>query len=320
MSDSWSRVVAAVVPAVMVGWVSGVATAATAGEEQSATQRRLPPGYVGRYMERANAQGVAGETNSLQLSPPGIFINPYYNDVSGGTDKLLTASAKVGALWQWSDSSYELIYRWRFLTPAFEHAFAHARNAHPTGRYADWMEVSNAYARTVGVLGQRMKLQATLGLNHVGNKGAKQVHYWIHKETHNQVEDLKYTDQPEGKFLNEGVLAAWLAPTVRLGRVEVEAAPGLGMDQSKFLTEAYVTLPAVGAVRRGVWEVAAELRVVRQLQSEVYEGIRPYRYEAAVGTLFFQRYKPTIKFVSTYLRGDPIGQTYFDFLNVQIPF
>ncbi len=272
-----------------------------------------------QYLERANASGAIGETNSLGLTPEGYFVNPYYNDVSGGTDKLLTASAKLGRLWLWSGSSFELILRWRFLTPAFQHAFAEGRDEDPPGNYADWMELSHTYARVLAFGERKVKVQGTLGLNHVGNKGAKKVHYWIHEQTRNQVEDLKYTDQPEGKFVNVGMQAAYVVDTHPFASAAWQFAPGIGVDASKFMTEAYANLATVAAVRPHVWELGVEVRAVIQQMSDVYDSIRPFRYEASFATLFRDRYKPTIKYVSAYLNGDPIGQTYFDFLNVQIP-
>lgn len=272
-----------------------------------------------QYLERANASGAAGETDSLWLTPPGYFVNPYYNDVSGGTDKLLTASMKVGRLWQWTESSYELILRWRFLTPAYQHAFAESRDDDPPGTYADWAEFSHTYAQILPLASHSLKVQGTVGFNHVGNKGAKKVHYWIHEQTKNQVQDLEYTGQPEGRFLNVGALAAFVIETKPFASASWQFAPGIGVDSSRFMTEAFGNLAAVAAVRPHVWELAAELKAIVQERSGVYDSIRPFRYEASFGTLFRDRYKPTIKYVSAYLNGDRIGQTYFDFLNVQIP-
>lgn len=283
----------------------GVVDSATAGER--------------RNLERANGPGAIGEAGSQYVTPPGVFFHPLYNDVSGGTDKLLSESAQLGRLWQYSDSSYELRLRWRFLTPVYKRAFGHQKVERVIGRYADWMELSHSYARTLHGLGLPLKVQGSLGGNHVGNKGAKQVHTWVHQVTGNETVYLQYTNQPTGYFLNAGAMVALLPSAFAIGKLRCDWAPAAGFDHSRFMQESYVALNLVSVIRQGAWEMGAEARLVRQHASEVYDGIQPGRYELAFSTLLFHWNKPTIKYVSAYLKGDRIGQTYFDFLNVQIP-
>ncbi len=68
------------------------------------------------------------------------------------------------------------------------------------------------------------------------------------------------------------------------------------------------------------WENALEFRIIRQLNSEVYQEFRPWRYEAAIGFRLLRVITPVVKYVSPYLTGDDVGQTYFDLLHYNFEF
>ena len=85
-------------------------------------------------------------------------------------------------------------------------------NEVPIGRYADWIESRCSYAYFFEKLTfGRPKIQLSLSLNHVGSKGAQQIHRWVHKVSGNNIyEDTSYINQPEGFFINRGIHLAWI--------------------------------------------------------------------------------------------------------------
>lgn len=272
-----------------------------------------------RNFEAANVQGAIGDTGSLYLSPPGMFINPLYNDFFGDTDKLLTASFTAGLLRLYSDTSFEMTTNWRFLTPVYKQAFGQPDLPVPVGRFADWMELSSAYAWTDDLKVGKRKGQIDLGLGHVGNKGAKQIHYWVHQITHNSLDHLDYSNQPSGVVPSIGYSTAYISPEEELGTLHYQKQVSAGLHHNEFMTEAFLAANLVTNYRPG-YELGLESRLIIQLNSSTYESILPYRYEMAAGVLLFRYYKPTIKYVSEYIRGDAFGQVYLDFFNVYIPF
>ena len=267
-------------------------------------------------------QGAIGEAGNLYLIPEGAYFHPFYNDINGGTDKLLTASLKAGVLQSvWSPSlSLEVIAFWRLLTPSVKAAFLEPDLPKPVGRYADWMELKLGVSQTFDMGDFSIKHQPTLGFNHVGNKGGRKVHRWVHQVTHNTLQYLEYTDQPEGAFLAYGYEVAAFENLVTSGHMRLDHQLALEANQSRAMTEGGVRYNLIGVLRKPWWEMGLELRMLHQTKSEFYDDIRPYRFEAAIGTLLYRYFTPTVKYVSPYLNGDSIGQTYFDALHFNYPF
>lgn len=271
----------------------------------------------------ANSYGAIGETNSLYLNKKKhLFLHPYYNDAHGGTDKLLTGSIRAGYIFDLESSSLDLIFSWKILTPASRAFIDKEDNENPLGRYADWMEVRSswAYVFTQTQYGTS-KIQFSLSGNHVGSKGAKQVHRWVHKVTGNNIYDnTTYIDQPEGFFFNRGLYLAWMfkpLPLEQLGAWQQQV--GLGLESGRFITESFISWNHLWNIRQSWWTIATELRLVRQFSSDVYVKIKKTRYELSLASMLYDYYRPSIKYVSPYLRGDSFGQVYFDFINVQVP-
>lgn len=271
--------------------------------------------------ERAQVYGVAGEASSLYLVPEGIFLHPQYNDVTGDTDKLLTASFKLGILDRvGSTISYESILFWRLITPVFNASTKSEELEQPIGVYADWMEYKTAIAHSTYIGNWLLKPQISLGFNHIGNKGGKKLHRWIHRVTNNPSTGLEYSGQPRGYFGSGGVIVA-LAKT--LGHWAQQSVSGqvlIGGESSKMLQETFINVTSIWTIRKNWWETAFDLRIVKQEASLVYEGLKPYRYEASAAAAFYRNYTPTIKYISSYLTGDNIGQTYFDFIHINFEF
>lgn len=282
----------------------------------------LPNGGVaGPNLYRASTQGAIGETSNLYLIPNGYYLDIGTNDVTGGTDKLLTASLKTGVVREYSDSSFEVTAFWRLLTPTFKAKFKTPDLERPVGRYADWAAVKTSYAKIKDVGAHKLKAQISLGINHVGNKGGKRLHRWIHELTKNRIDQLEYTNQPVGMFADGGVMLAFLTNEKSYEGVIVQHQAAVVSEHGRFMVESGVSGATTVVVRPSWWEMAFEAKIVAQHHSDVYgDDIRPYRYELSAGTRLFHYFKPTVKYVSPYLKNDPIGQNYFDFVNFIVPF
>lgn len=271
--------------------------------------------------EKARIFGVAGETSNLYLIPEGVYFHPQYNDVTGDTDKLLTSSMKLGVLDRaGEDWSYEACYFWRFITPAFASSTKSGLLASPVGIYADWMEVKTAVAKIIRSDDMIFRPQISIGLNHIGNKGAKKIHRWVHKVTKNSLEGLEYTNQPIGYFAAGGANVSVARDLVKMGQQSIGAQALVGYEGSKIMQEAFADTTFLWTVRKTWWEMAFDVRIVRQVASDVYEGIKPYRFECAASTALYKVFTPSIKYVSSYLDGDDVGQTYFDFVHFNYAF
>jgi hypothetical protein len=287
--------------------------------QQSETDSLSSTG-LSQNFKRASLHGAIGETSNLYLMPEGIYFHPLYNDVNGGTDKQLTGSIKLGTLLNLYDYSLESTVFWRLLTPSFKSEFNAPHLDRPVGRYADWLEWKSALAKVITIYDHPFKLQLSLGWNHVGDKGGKAVHQWIHKVTHNSIEELEYINQPEGRFWSKGIEIAFLDHIYGLTHFSLDQSIAVGLESGRQMTETYARYNINSIVRKSWWELGLELRFVRQHKSEFYSEIRPYRFEASAGTMLYGFFSPTIKYISPFLKGDDVGQTYFDFLHFNYEF
>jgi hypothetical protein len=267
---------------------------------------------------KASVQGAPGEASNMFLAREGMYFHPMHNDLAGATDKLLTGSMKIGLLRSWDDLSLETTAFWRLLTPAFSPKFNAPALPRPVGRFADWAELKSALAWFDEADG--LRLQLTLGVSHIGNKGGKEVHEAIHKLTRNSLGGLEYTNQPEGWFGTVGWEAGRFA-VVRSGSFHrTEQIVSWVGEYGRMMGEQGLRWNFVHTVRPGWWENALELRVLHQFWSSAYEEIRPIRWEAAFATRVQRHFMPTVKYVSPWLEGDHVGQTYFDILNWSVTF
>jgi hypothetical protein len=267
---------------------------------------------------KASTQGAIGESSNLHLIPEGFYIHPLYNDVNGNTDKLLTASAKLGLIKHLGDYDLETALYWRFLTPAFNTEFESPEFKEPVGIYADWIELKQAVASTVNIASLPVHKQITVGFNDIGDKGGKQVHRTVHKLTKNSLNHLDYTDQPSGRFFTVnyeiGVTGKLEVPSQSHHMLSV-----IGQE-SKIMREVGFQYNGKVILEPNLWEFALETRDIRQIGSEVYTRIKPWRQEIAIGVRVLRHFTPTVKYVSSHLYGDDVGQTYFDLLHYNFEF
>jgi hypothetical protein len=273
-----------------------------------------------RNFSKASTQGEIGESSNLFLIPDGVYVHPIYNDVNGGTDKLLTGSAKMGLLISSENLGFESVAYWRLLTPSFRSEFGQPDSPIPVGRYADWQEIKSSLSGTWNTAGLKVRHQLSVGHNDVGPKGGKELHQMIHKLTGNSLDNLEYTNQPEGRFWSFSEEIGLIYDSCEMLLPCYQQYLSAEATQSRFMTEIGMRYNLIQIQTPRWWENALEFRIIRQLNSEVYQEFRPWRYEAAIGFRLLRVITPVVKYVSPYLTGDDVGQTYFDLLHYNFEF
>lgn len=263
------------------------------------------------YFKLAQPPGTVGETGPLYLIDEGLYARPLYNDIFGGTDKYLSGELQVGWMFVGEEQSLSLDYSWRFLTPDDSPGSDGKVPSVLPGRYADWMEIQASYASVFGrVLGRPLRFQYTLGLSHIGDHGGRSLHRSIHEATGSSLEGLEYSNQPQGSDISRGLEVAVLGAE--------DLIYSLGGFANKFMNEGYLKINHVWRRAEG-WQWGSEVKLVRQFQSVAYSDPRDWRYEISTG-MRWGWYRPSIKFVSPFLKSDSVSQVYLDPLAVFFEF
>ncbi len=267
----------------------------------------------------ARVHGAIGETGHLFLVPKGLHARPLYNDIFGQTDKHLSGEAQLGYVAAGPDMSWETVGSWRFLTPCFREDFSKDPLPNPVGRYADWLELQGAWAGVVDWSGYQVRLQGGLGYGDISDKGARSVHRLIHTKVGSTVEGLDYINQPTGagisRNLEMGLIQAWkLWP-----QWKTETLVNMGYSSNLMIEEMYINVNAL-ASKTESWAWALEANLIQHVSSRAYgHGVHDQRWEAAVGWRW-GFWRPTLKFVSPFLKGDQVGQVYLDPLAFAVDF
>jgi hypothetical protein len=268
------------------------------------------PSYA-KTFQVANAPGAIGETGSLYLIDQGLFARPFYNDVFGHTDKQLSGATQLGYLKMWSNSSFEARTQWRLITPTFKEKFGGDQLELPVGRYADWMELQLSHAGLFEWEGETLRWQWFVGFGEIGNHGGKQVHRNFHKLIGSSLLGLDYSDQPKGSDVSRGIELGLIQDPGKTWGVVHESLLNFGLSKNKFMTDLYLNQNQVFHIQDHL-HLGLETRFVRQLGSDVHgEGRLGWRFEAALG-MRWHAWRPSLKYVSPYLRDDQVGQIYFD--------
>ncbi|MFK7826946.1 MAG: hypothetical protein AB8G05_22580 [Oligoflexales bacterium] len=162
--------------------------------------------FGSEFERKANTRGIIGEHDPINLINDGFLFSPMTNDFIGQTDKLMTGSYRLSYLKSWSDSSFMLTGYWRSLTPVYKKKFGQSDLKIPFGRFADWAEIQGSYLKKSksNIPYGSLNYVFTLGLGHIGDKGLKQVHTYIHKATDNSLLNLDYHNQPKGSTISVG--------------------------------------------------------------------------------------------------------------------
>lgn len=267
----------------------------------------------------ASTRGIMGGISNLYLSPDGFEVNIMNNDFLGGTDKYMTGGMSYG----WLHSlrlgeshnilSYEILASWDALTPGTSESVGGRPLPRTLGRFADWMSgrgsLSYTFAHGLG----RSKVQLSLGLGHIGHKGMKNLHYAIHSGIGMQTSGLEYDNQPAGFTRDYDLYVGHI-----MGDKPNEWMIGGGVAYNKAMRDFYLRANYLRDLTQS-YKLSLELSLVRQMDSQIYDGIAPMRYEAAVALRIHEYYQPGFKFVSSFLKEDPRGQFYAELLRFNIP-
>ncbi len=263
------------------------------------------------HFKIAQPPGAIGETGNLFLIDEGLYARPLYNDIFGGTDKYLSGALQLGWMFVGEDQSLSLDYSWRFLTPDDSPGPDGKVPAVRPGRYADWMGIEASYARVLhDVFSQTIRFQYTLGMSHIGSHGAREVHRGIHEFTGSSLEGLEYSNQPKGSDVSRGLELALYGQN--------DLIYSLGGYANKFMHEGYFKLNHVRRTKDSL-QWGSEAKFVRQFLSDAYADPRDWRFELSTG-FRWGWYRPSIKYISPFLRSDKVSQVYFDPLAVFIEY
>lgn len=269
----------------------------------------------------ADVRGTVGEAGTLHLLHDALYIHPLNNDIAGRTDKHLTHSTKIGVTGHFADGDgYDLRLGWRFITPEYKNLGDKLQKTPQSiGRYGDWAELQ--FARAMGFdLGDSLfRVQFTVGLGHLGPKGAKEVQVGLHKKLDNAWSHLVWIEEEQGFVGSTNISLGWSPARVLLGVGVLDSMFAGEFNNTLVMSEAALVSSHVLTFDESL-KFGFEAKIVRQYVSVLYQDrIKPYRFEASFGALLSHWYKPTVNFVSDYIEGDGIPQFYFDFLNVNIP-
>lgn len=267
----------------------------------------------------ARTRGTLGDISNMYLSPDGLEVNIMNNDFLGGTDKYMTGAMSYGWLKTYEPDqegrilSHEILFDWRALTPAESATVGGKRLIRRIGRYADWMSVHGSISYMMPTSVGPIKVQASLAVGHIGNKGMKELHHAIHSGIGMQTSGLDYTDQPLG--INEGYdfFAGRFLPNDYL---DVMVGAGLALD--KAMRETYVQLNGQKRLSENA-VTSLEFTVSRQLGSSIYDGLRPYRMELAASVRLYEYFQPGLKYITSFVHDDPQGQLYAELLRFNVP-
>ncbi len=270
------------------------------------------PSLASTVFKAANAPSAIGETGHLFLVEQGLLARPFYNDFYGETDKQLTGGMQLSYLSLWSKSSLESRIHWLAITPSFKERHQSEYLKEPIGRYADWIELQETYSHLFNLGGELLRLQISLGLGHIGNHGMKHLHRDIHKIIGSSLQGLDYTQQPKGLAGSMGLELGLIDNVGEIFGWRKESMFNLGFFHNKFMTELYLNQNHVFIIdpqqRLGI-----EMRMIRQAESMIYLDSERLAWRFEVGAGYrYAWYRPSIKYVSPFLRGDQVGQTYLD--------
>ena len=283
--------------------------------------------------EQSTPDLYIGENDGLYLRPVGFYFTLLNNDflcynpgVTGacGSDKLMSNSMGTG--FQFGTTigkkfyhSFAASLNWRAITPA-ERPYNNAQPyAQPIGVFADWVELSTAYALTWKSILGGWKLKVGGNIGNVGDHGMKDIQRFIHEYTNQDYEYLTYDNQPNGPTYGYSGEFAYILPVIPLYKARLNGQIGIGKKNGKFMDENYLALNGVLAFSPN-FKLGVERRFIQQISSQVYgDIIYPNRNEVAVSLLISPYYQITGRWVSAYLQGDYHGQFYLSFLEFNIP-
>ncbi len=265
----------------------------------------------------AKSPGALGEPGHSYLFSEGVFIQGFYNDVIGETDKLLTNGARLGVITDYKENSIELAASWRFVTPSIQDKYGAEHNLeNPPGVFADWMSLSATVARAFSLSEKSYVVpQISFEYGHFGDKAAKEVQQAVHKALGKDYSSYTYENQlKEHDFSASGEIAF-----VHYLTQSLQLKSSLGYASNLLVDSAYIEQYLLYNYIENL-KFSSSAKYLRQLDSRVGIDLKPTRLEASFALIIFDIYKPSVRYVSTYIKGVETRQIMTDFLSFQIKF
>ena len=270
---------------------------------------------AGNSVLEAKSQGALGEPSHGFLFKDGVYIQAFYNDVLGETDKLLTNGSKFGILSKHDNYNFEFTGSWRFVTPSIQDEFGAPHNReNPPGVFADWMNVNLSVLRPFRITEKSyILLQGGLGFNHFGDKGAGATQRWLHGLLNKDVESYTYEGQIRANDfdLSEELAYAYLYSD------ELQFRTAFGFNSNYIINSLYFEQYALYN-HSEVLKMSLSFKLVRQLSSSARINLENYRIEASYAVIINESYKPAVSYISNYVKGSEVRQIMVDFLSFQI--
>jgi hypothetical protein len=266
---------------------------------------------------KAQPVTVPGEVSDLYLASDGWSINPFINDMWGDTDKLLSGGNQIRYSDRLEDISILFGLNWRFFVPATEPKHAKPLLEPAPGHYADWLSLQLSALRSV--VSDSVHLNLTLGVSHIGNHGAKNIHKSLHRLVGADLDGTDYSNQPVGFYPEIGAQIGWSPDYLQNNLITDQMEISLGVAHYAILSEAWAALNFVQLERLAPrWSVG--LKTIWQLDSlTMQDDITAHRFEFAIGYRFNKYYTPTAVYVSPYVNKDQYPQIYLNLVSFNLP-
>lgn len=246
-----------------------------------------------------------GESGTFYLADPGLFLDVHNNDWFGQTDKLTTFSTALAyfkAL-QTKDSAdqstpeaFKIALGSRLLTPIITTRFGSEELNPPVGVLAEWLELQLAYSRLFG----QFKIELSFAGDFFGKFHNDDFYRTAHQIFASPDDWDRFGNRFEGTYGAATVGVGYLWNKYILSMVYY--------DKSIMMEDQMITTSLILPLSDS-FALAGENRFVIQVNSSLYEHIRPYRHEWAWG-FKWHFWQMNFKYVSPYLEEDRWGQYY----------
>lgn len=282
--------------------------------EEKEEKKDMPPAW-----KRARLLTIPGETSHLYVSPFGLSINPFINDLWGDTDKLLTGGNQIRYAMPTEGGSLEASVNWRFFVPAIEPKHGKKKLENPPGHYADWIAAGLSWSKAYQWAGQKVKIGLNLGLGHIGNHGAAKVHEFTHDLVSAKKDGLEYTNQPEGYKAEIGFELGWVPEWGKdLYGIDMLMISS-GVYAYSVLYERWLAFNFIIGDESQP-DYTLEARLINPYRSDTMPGdFKHFRYEVSFGIFINKYYTPTMVFVSPYMDRDIYPQLYINLIAFNLP-
>ena len=198
---------------------------------------------------------------------------------------------------------------WRAINPIYQKSFAHQDLKNPIGNFADWAEFQTSSLTKTDwhLFGSTLFFGTSIGIGHMGKKGIRNIHAEIHRFTNNRPPPA-YTNQINGMTLSYGNELHFIFNDTYEFFCNWKYKVKQGFFLSKMMDEFYTSANTYCNIYD--YKLGFEGRIIKQINSNLYHRILPYRYELSTGFFIRDTIKLSLKYVSPFLKQDNVRQIY----------